>query len=418
MHKRDYFIKALELKLYEDRKWILRVMGTPAKPFADTRVWQPSFDGTQFTVLTDQNETVVLEGYTAGLPLYPRDESVVFNAGDFPNLTETTQTAYSTAILNHIIFVYPFKTPMPYIAGRFNGKTLNKRIVAGLQDKSISVDEYVGKFNFAMGRLTAFTQIAVTAATPRSIRPTKKALEIRDKLLSEATPEQLQDPVYLAIIDETVSKIDAEELADDESARFFLKGKAYSTVRKKMFTIQGGLVRLDDPSKMDLLPTSLEEGIRPEDLPAAINNLRSGSYGRAKDTALGGEAAKFANRVFQNLRIGSPDCGSVVGLPVKITNSNYEGYVGRYLIGSDKPLTGPDLRGLVDKEIIIRDPNGCKEGDRNYCARCMGDRVSTSEVGLGAQYGAVGNVFMAVALASFHGGSLKTAQTKLSRFLS
>lgn len=418
MDKRDYFIKAMALQLYVDRSWIIRTMGVIVEPFKDERPWHPNFDGESFSVYDDSGTLQTLTGFTPGSPLFTRDESVIFEAGDLPNITEQTKTAYSTAIINMIIFVWPFTKPLAYMAERFNGKRLDKRIVAGLQDGSISVDEYVKRFTQAMGRLTAFTQIAVTAATPRSIRPSARAIAMRDKLLSEATPEQLQDPVYLALIDETVTAIDIEDLSDDESAKFFLKGKAYATVRKKMFTIQGGLAKLEDPSKMDLLPTSLEEGIRPEDLPAAINNLRSGSYGRAKDTALGGEAAKFANRVFQNLRIASPDCGSRVGLPVLLTENNYDGYIGRYLVGSDKPLTSSELKKLVNKEVILRDPNGCKETDRNFCARCMGDRVSNSEVGLGAQYGAVGNVFMAVALASFHGGSLKTAQSKLSRFLS
>ncbi|AXH70833.1 RNA polymerase beta prime subunit [Vibrio phage BONAISHI] len=419
MNKKDYFIKAMELELFTDRKWLLRALGNPVKPYKDSRPWHLNYDGEGFFFNTPEGEQEGITGWLdKSMPLYPRDESVVFEKGEIANISRSTRTSYVTAVVNVIIFVWPFEKPLPYIKERFNGKRLDGVILEALTNKEIALQEYVTNFHQAMGRLTAFSQLSVIAATPKSIRPSKRAIAMRDKLLKEASPEELKDPAYLALIDETVTKIDKEDMADDEAAKFFLKGKAYATVRKKMFTIQGGIAKLEDPNQMDLLPTSLEEGLRPEDMPAAINNLRSGSYGRAKDTALGGEAAKFANRVFQNLKIGSPDCGTVVGLPVKIDENNWDKFIGRYLVKTDTPLDAGKLRSFIGKEIIIRDPNGCNEPERNLCAKCLGDRVAKSGVGLGAQYGAVGNVFMSVALAAFHGGSLSTKQAILTNYLS
>ena len=417
MHKLEYFIQALKDRLYEDRVWILRTMGVPVYSFIDDRIGHPSFiDGKWFVTLAGGSKEEIA-GWKEGMPLFPRDEGITLKAGDMPNVDKETRTAYSTAILNEILFVWPFETPLPFMAERFSGKYLEGQIEAALKEGRISIKEYTENHFQSMGRLTVFTQISVTAATPKSIRPSKRALEWRDKILKTAKPEELKEPTFLAMIDQTVTAIDMEDMKDDEAARFFIKKKQYATARKKMFTIQGGVPRFDDPSKMDLLPTSLEEGLRPEDFPAAVNNLRSGSYGRAKDTALGGEAAKFASRVFQNMRYVSGACDSVVGVPVRLTKGNSADYEGGYLVGETESLTIAKLKSLEGKIVYIHMPATCKQGNKNVCARCVGDKVAQSGVSIPAQQNAICNVFMSVALAAFHGSSLSTNQVKLKDHL-
>lgn len=417
MHKLEYFLQALKDRLYEDRVWILRTMGVPVYDFMDERPGYPSFIEGKWYVTLASNSKEEVTGWKPGFPLFPRDESIVLKAGDMPNVDKETRTAYSTAILNEILFVWPFETPLPYVAETFSGKYLEGQIESALKEGRITIKEYTENHFQSMGRLTVFTQISVTAATPKSIRPSKRALEWRDKILKTATKEELRDPVFLATIDQTVIAIDIEDMKDDEAARFFLKKKQYATVRKKMFTIQGGIARFDDPTKMDLLPTSLEEGLRPEDFPAAVNNLRSGSYGRAKDTALGGEAAKFASRVFQNMRYVSGACDSATGVPVRLTKGNSADYEGGYLVGDKEPLTAEKLKSLEGKIVYMHMPASCKQGGKNVCARCIGDKVALSGVSIPAQQNAISNVFMLVALASFHGSSLSTKQLKLKNHL-
>lgn len=417
MDKKDYFKLAMDKDLYVERSWILRAFGTPTKPVKDTRPYALNFDGTTHYFHQEDGERVDIEGRGEGLPLFTRTESVVLEKGYLKNIEEDTRTSFLTALINQIIFVWPFKNPLPYIAQRFSKKELKKAIIKAKDEGTITLDEYIGPFTQAMGRLTALTQICVVAATPKSIRPSKAALEFRDMMLEAATEEDKQDPAWLAELDTKVSQIDREELKGDPSELFFLKGKQYDTVRKKMFHVQGGLPRMDDPTKMDLLPTSLDEGLRLEDFPAMVNNLRSGSYSRAKETALGGEAAKFASRVFQNFKIDEDDCGSVVGLPVPIEEGRENLYLGRYIVGEDVPLDEERLKGMVGKTIIIRDPFACKTPNRNVCGRCMGDSTSSAGIGLGAQYVEVSNVFMSEALAVFHAGSLKVTRAELSRHL-
>lgn len=414
MHKRDYFVEALKRDLYVPRTWLIRVFGIPAQNFESQEPYAPNFVDGQWFIHDDEGTRHNLEGAVAGKPLYEVKEGMTLEAGDMKNVDKATKTAYSDAIINQLLFVWPFEKPLPYIATGINKKILTPIIGVALDTGWISVEEYTGKFTQAAhGRLTAFTQIAVTAATPKSILPSKEALAVKNKMIKE-NPHRLSDPAFLAELDTAVSAADRESLKDDESAKFFLKAKAYDVVRKKTYHVQGGIAKLDDPTKMDFIDRSLDEGLRPEDMAATVNALRSGSYGRAKDTALGGEAAKFANRVFQNTKIDGDDCGTKIGEPTLIDNKDVKRLVGRYLVGSDTPLTKEALQKLVGKQVNVRSPNACKEPNRNYCKKCMGDSISKAGiVSIGPQMGAVGNVFMSVALAAFHGSSLKTKKAKM-----
>lgn len=304
-----------------------------------------------------------------------------------------------------------FQNPIPYQQGKLNGKKVDKLIADLAEKKQISVEEYRRNFIRACGYLTVFTQLRITAATPKSISPSKKALAVRDKLLRE-NKGNLEDPAVLAKIDQQVAAADREDLAGDPSEPFFRKGKQIDTVRKKLYHIQGGVPRLDDPSRMELMPNSLDEGMTPENMPAAVNNLRSGSYGRAKDTALGGEAAKFATRAYQNVRISSDDCGTKVGEQMFIQENHVGELSGMYLVGDDQPLDEKKIKALIGKSVYLRVPAACKENNRNYCVRCIGHRIADSGIGVGPLMNQIGNVFMSVSLAAFHGSSLKTTLLK------
>lgn len=411
MNKKDFFVACVARELYMSRRWILRSMGLPIgmKHASPEDIYVPTSDGNEWFFYNEQGDKVKIDDADPKKPLFELTEKVTLNAGDLPNIKSTIATAYSQALINVICFCWPFTTPIDYQTGPINGKRVDKLIAGLAEQKLIPVDEYRRNFYKAMGYITVFTQLAVTAATPKSITPSPEALKKRDELLKEFA-DQLDDPAVLAMIDQTISAIDREYIKGDPSERFFLKAKQIDTVRKKLFHIQGGVPRLDDPSRMELLPNSLSEGMTPENMPAAVNNLRSGSYGRAKDTALGGEAAKFATRAYQNVRISSDDCGTVVGESIFITSDHIEKLTGMYLVGESEPLTEERIRKLVGKFIYLRTPATCKEPQRNYCAKCIGDRIANAGIGVGAMMNQIGNVFMSVSLAAFHGSSLKTTR--------
>lgn len=409
MNKRQFFLEGVKLKHYMSRVWLIRVMQMPFFDLPEIKKpFMLNFNKTEgYYTFDDRLEKVMVEDANKEFPLFQLNEKLILEADDLPNLEEKITTTYNNALVNIIIFIWPWTTPLPYINKKFNGKTVNKVIEGLAQDNKVAIDEFTKNFYRAVGHLKVFTQLAVTAATPRSISFDPKIREFVKKKIAE-NPDKLEDPAFLAELDMEVGKMDREFIAGDPSAKFFLKGKAYDTVRKKQYYLQGGVARLDDPSKMVLMPNSLDEGMTPDNMVAAVNNLRSGSYGRAKDTALGGEAAKSAARVYQNVQVSSNDCGSVVGEPTVIDDYFISRLEGRYVVGDDEPLTPASLAKLKNKLVYIRSPNACNEPGRNYCRRCLGDQIAKAGIGIGALQGQIANVFMSVALAAFHGSSLKT----------
>lgn len=404
MHKSDYFLGSIVEERYRDRKWILRTMCLPASNL-ETEADYPGYRDGVWYILDHNGEEEVLEGTTPDAPIFPIKEPLELTPQNFLNVREPVTSCYGAAILNAVVLLYAFGKKLPYMAERFNDKKLAKIVGNALETDLIGVPEYL-KFMEGMNHLTLFNQIAIVAATPKSLTASPEAIRIRNELL-EQYKDQLGDPAIVALIDEAVSAADREYIKGDPSEKFFLKGKAYDVVRKKLFTVQGGVPRLDDPTKMDYIPGSLDEGIRPEDLATVNNNSRSGSYDRGASTALGGEAAKFSNRVFQNLKIAEVDCGTVVGKPELIEDTSL---IGRYLVGSDNPLTEADLLKLIGKEVIMRDPTACKTGNRAYCGKCMGQKEVDAQMGLGPRMAEVGNTFMSISLAAFHGSVSKTTE--------
>jgi len=396
MLKSDYFKMALKEGWYRDRQWILRVNTIQKADRAPTDTL-PGFKEGQFYILLEGAEEPITDT-VPDQPLFPIKEVLSLTPDDLKCVKEPITTNYGEATINAIIFEYGSAGKLPFIRGEITGKLLSKVVARALETDVITVDDYL-RIIEGMNFITMFADIHVVAYTPRSLQASPEALRIRDELLAKFK-DQLHDPAIVAMIDEAIVAADKEFMEGDPAAKFYLADKAYAVVRKKLFHVQGGLTRLDDPSKMDYIPRSLDEGYAPEDLPAIINSLRSGSYDRGASTALGGEAAKFSNRVFQNLKIAEEDCGTKVGKPETV--SAERNLVGRYIVGRDTPITEAEFETLIGKRIILRDPTGCKTANRAYCGKCMGDKEVESELGLGPRLSEVCSVFLSVSLAAFH----------------
>jgi hypothetical protein len=180
--------------------------------------------------------------------------------------------------------------------------------------------------------MEGFAQLCVPAATKKSIT-TNPLIKERINQLKEEYKDSLNDPVTIAKIDAEVEKLDREWIKGDPSERFFLNDKAFNVSRKKLYGIYGGEAGLNDGGELDFIDKPLAEGIDVTKLPTLANALRSGSYDRGTQTALGGVAVKQFFRIFQNSNIIEKDCGTKVGVSRKIDSINKSRFIGLYQIG-------------------------------------------------------------------------------------
>ena len=146
------------------------------------------------------------------------------------------------------------------------------------------------------------------------------------------------------------------------------------------------------------------------------NSLRNGSFSRGAETAQGGEIVKTLLRITQNTTIGEEDCGSKVGLPVRITEENAKRYVDRFYIGANKKPVYIDektVEELIGKEIELRSAWSCKTDGYKVCATCMGKKLAETPKAIGVYVSDVGSAFLTSFLKRMHGSGTVTKHFSL-----
>lgn len=416
--KYEYFKLAHQLGYLYKRWWLLRALSLPIPTeSANSDALKPGyfyFNHEELPVFINaEGIEESISDYVPGTPLFGVKEPLSVAKGDFVIVDKDYDTFYSTLIGNIIIFEYAFKDILPYHNGKFSAGFLDKLVGKALRDKTITVPQY-REYTKSLGYLTCLSTILIPAATRKSILPPPNIVAMRDALL-EKHKDHLDDPVVVAKLEKELVDYYKEYLKGDDSENFFLSEKMYSVILKRSHIMFGSEPKLNDPNKVDLAVPSLREGWKIKDLPMMANSLRMGSYNRGASTALGGEAAKFSSRIYQNTKLTEEDCGSTVGIPVVINKYNVDMFTGRYILESGKLvfLAKGEMSRYLGKTVYLRSPQTCKAEYGNFCPICMGKEVTDIGIGLGPQASAVGSVFLSVFLALMHGSSLSLEKYSL-----
>lgn len=416
MKIKDYFLLAYKHRMFYKRRWLVAAFSTsePKEQVPeDLAVGDFVLVGTTYYAKTD-TDIEAIEGVSVGMPLFTPTDPVTLMPEDSILIKEKTETFYSTFITNVIAFEYAFKDVIPYQNKRLSGKEMDKLTAKALKDGTITVSQFKD-YSRGLSLLTALLPVCAPAGTKKMIVPPKGLDALRNKLIKE-NKDKLDDPTVIADIENQLIAYYKEYLKGDLSEGFYLKDKGINVSLKRTQMLFGGEPQLEDQSKYDLAIPSLREGWQIKDLPMMVNSLRMGSYLRGASTALGGEAAKFSARVFQNTALQTNDCGTKVGIPITITSFNQGDFIGRYYFdkGTEKQIT-EELSSQIGKTLIIRSPMTCHADGDIFCAKCMGDTVSQSGIGLGSQASKVGSRFLDDSLAKMHGSKLSYAQYDISQ---
>lgn len=423
MFKREYFLEAMRMGLFMHKRWVLEafaIFRNSDQPHDYARGLMILPDGRYafHDAETDDGFTVI-EDAMPGEPLFSPLEKIILNKGDLINVYDRVVTCYGNALVNQMVLVYAFSGKIPFMTGEIKVGAIEKiiqdrwddaapqsRDTDSLLDAPIRTSEYK-LFNEAVGQLPGFSQLCVPSATRKTMTVDPKMLKRRDELLKEHR-DQLHDPVVLAGIMAELVKMDKEWMKGDPGERFYIKAKSYDVVRMKVFIMQG--ISSGFGVAGELVATSLDEGWDISKLPAQINQLRDGSYGRGAQTALGGVEVKFNNRIFQNATIAETDCGSKRGIVVRMTKDKIPHYVGNYRVikGVSTSMGEDDLKKLVGETIEVRSPIYCQTAGANFCAHCMGDGIASTPEALAAYAASIGSQLMEMFMKLMHGKSLTT----------
>lgn len=410
MIKFDYFIYAVKNKLYLHRAWLLSSFGILADEYSNDFF---EIKNKKLKVKLSDNGITSFEeivDFKLGKPLFYKDEKCTIPNNIIPFIEGKQESTYGIFIINCLMFWYPYEGKAKYINGKITDKILNKTAYELLKTDQVTIEQHK-KFEDASNMISCLAQVSVPSASRKAIIPNPKVKAFKEKLLKE-NRDKLTDPAVIADIQKQIVDMDKEYLKGDVSMGFFIKDKNFNVTRLKLMGMYGAEPDFYDGTKLSLMETSLTEGWTKDNMQMMVNNLRSGAYGRGKETALGGESTKVTSRIFQNYRIEVDDCNTKLGLDIIITEKNYKLFIGRYEVGSKAPLTSKDLEGYAKKNTVItlRSPAYCASPNTTYCKRCMGDQVLESGLGINSQCIIVTSTFMSVAMAAVHSKALTVAK--------
>lgn len=421
MKKRDYFLYALNNNYFIYKRWIMSVFSItlPSKEDEKINLFHDE-KGLYFYNYDDLR--IDIEDVVSNEPLFRFKDKLTLKKGDLKNLDEDVETTYGRALINCILLIYPFGDKIKYINGEISVKQIEKIVlprfsndpVDGTNDPNkIYVSEYK-KFVDSALSLVGYTQLAIPSATKKSLTTDPRIPEIRKQLL-EKYKDRLNDPAVIAEIEKVLIDVDKKWLEGDASEGFFIQDKHFSIVRKKMFLMHGIEKGFKSGGEIELIENSLNEGWDITKLPSMVNSQREGTFNRGAQTALGGEAAKFLGRVFQNAVISEDDCGTKLGWDRLITEKNKGDYEGLYMLVNNKSevLDSNKLNSLVGKVITVRSPQFCKTEGASFCSKCMGDKISISPTSLTMHAVSVGSQIMSAMMKSMHGKKLETSEFKI-----
>lgn len=236
--------------------------------------------------------------------------------------------------------------------------------------------------------ISGFSSLYTPSATYYTMTPSPNAKKVKDALF-ERYKDKLDDPLVVIDIEREIIKADEDYINQDPDKGFYISRKSIDLVRKKLHYTQGMQVRMDPNKPMTLVKRALTEPITSyDDLPAEIDGSRHGSFARGKMTALGGEGAKLAYRIFSMVTIIKEDCNTKMGRKIYVPEKYKHNFVGGYIIEDGKTvlITKDNIGKYINKYIILRTPGYCRAdpSGRGYCLKCFGEKLRGHEKSLAA----------------------------------
>ena len=430
MQNNEYYLKALQGKLYEYRDWVISAFSiteydyhedvSNSKLYHMQLVQKRSEPGRLYWHNeTDPDNPEELIDYVRGQPLFTYKDRITLKKGDLANVKMDIETNYGNCLFNCIALIYPFNDKIDFITGKVNGRKIENMISNNLYDTpeedeprdfdKFYVDELI-KHADAVTSLEAFNFTCVPTTSATTMVPNERVVKRRDALLKQYKDE-LHKPAVVAKIQSELAALDKEGFADDRANGFYLSGKAYDIVRMKKFTMLG-LIGGFGGEKPTLVTNSLAEGWDREALPSLIDDIRAGSYARGKSTAIAGAGVKLVYNAFQTVTITEEDCGVKEGMIWNISKDNYGMFNGRWMINGNDLVVLDDkiTKEHIGKAVMIRTPMLCKLKPPSYCAKCAGNSIAMLPNSVHITASDINSTYMNVTMKSMHGKSLSTKE--------
>lgn len=277
-----------------------------------------------------------------------------------------------------------------------------------IEKKLINVDvtRMIDQYQEVCLRLSTVVNASVTAEmlTPNEEFNTKK-----DKIINDAYAKYQETGNVIDFQDgENKAIAFAKEYFKDNPMKqiYDSNNKAQWGNDFKQLCITQGVVERPIDNSFTIVPESLNAGTKPEHIADTINVAMKSAASRGILTARGGALFKELSDAFQTVYGIKGDCGSTKGEIIN-TNDKWE-LLNKYVIVNKKSIliTLDNVDRYLGKDIEIRSPFYCKQGNDCYCSHCIGETAfhmtGEDKIPLGMYLSEIGNGIMNAYMKAVH----------------
>jgi len=428
MNKDKYFIKCINQKKYMDKKWVNRafsIVRENSNPdeLKDLDLIQTP-NGHQFYDLNTKT-LLPIEDSIIGESLYKATDEITVLEGELYFANSNIVTTYGRILYHYIVFYYPFNGSVEFKNEPINLDSFEEELAKKLVDEpEEDIDEsivytnkffpsQIEKYYKAVAYTKSFSMLFVPAITPKSLSVSEEVLKRREEIFNDPKID-LNDPVVAAQVEKELIDLDMKALKDDPASGFLINKKDINS-RKKRYISFGAPPESTAGKETIYIKRSLNEGIDINRFKDYANEMRSGSYSRGVETQHGGELDKWLVRESSNIEVSDIDCGSNVGIPTLITDFNKLKMIGYYILENNKSilLNEDNIGNYIDKVVKRRSPATCKTKAPDFCAYCLGEKLSMNPDAVSLAFSQIGHDFMGESMSAMHGKALTSAKFDL-----
>ena len=416
MDRITFYKQALKKELYKNKAWIISLFtiqdDSRTKPFPYQIKIKP--DGIYYL-----NESLAEIKFTdkpsLSEPLLQLNTLIPLIPGDIPNNREEVTTAAGNLLANWILFVYPFYDKYPYHNKQIKVGKIETEIAANLHDnipleernpRHFYVDEYLKFVQAYSDFISGLSLLTTATVSAKTIIPAPGINEYKEKLFKEAG-DDINDPIILKEIEDKLMAYAEEYIGDDPSKDKFFSGKVKNIAYKKLFLTYGVDNSFDPNDDKIPVQSSLSQGLEltPESFTTYVNGLRVASYGRAKDTVLGGVVSKVLSRIMNTFSVSDDDCGVEYGLKRVVYKDMVNYFIGSQIkqAATWKTLeSSQEIESLIGQEVEVRSPGLCLKSGDTVCKECAGRNLAMNKNGLISAGLEISNIILNASMKGMH----------------
>lgn len=341
--------------------------------------------------------------------------------GEYFNKEKIERTTAGQIIFNKIIIERDFQEIIGYVNTPINGgalKSLEEKLSVALKEDKITVETFSKYLDRLQWLGMQFHPVLTTSFTMNSLKPNKKVVEARDRLLKEHKEEIERHEVAASVkIEKELLSIAEKELKGDPGLLLYESGArgSFGNNFKNISVMKGPMF---NPAKgqFETIESNFMEGIKKNELSSYGTAIITGAYPKAIGTGTSGYFSKQILATLQSVVLDKKgtNCNSKVTIPITLTSSMKKDFIDRYIVENGKlVILNEDNYGkYVGKTVNLRTRLFCTS--EKICNVCAGDsyyKLGVTNIGLTGSR--VASTLLNMSMKKFHDATTKMSEIDL-----